>query len=77
MHTLSTVLRRVASAIEMTEPEAMSAYLAHLKGHKCGANHCETAWKLHDQWKRAEARQYGTPSQSGARHRGGPVRAGR
>jgi hypothetical protein len=67
----------MASAIEMTEPEAMASYMGHLKAHKCRADHCDTAWKLHDQWKRAEARQYGPLSLSGARRRGGPLQAGR
>jgi hypothetical protein len=70
MHRLSTALRRVADVLDVTEPEALSSYLAHAKAHKCNANRCETAWKLHDQWVRAQARQ---SAEGSAKRRGGPL----
>lgn len=55
------MLRRAADALAVTEPDAMAAYLAHTKAHKCNANGCDTAWRLHHQWQQAAERQTAPP----------------
>ena len=59
MHGLSTVLRRAAEALAVTERDAQAAYLNHVREHRCSGKACKHALKLHDGWKRIETRENG------------------
>lgn len=62
MRTLATALRRAAAVLDMTEVEAYTAYLTHVRACHAGCSFktgrvCKVGLRLHDGWKRLERRE--------------------